>query len=61
VVFLIDLPATALELKQVFEQIAQAEKSGASPEERKKLEEQAAEKVCPPHETSLRILTDMSC
>jgi hypothetical protein len=35
----------ALELKQVFEQIAEAEKSGASPEEKKKLEEQAAEKV----------------
>jgi hypothetical protein len=35
----------AMELKAVFDQIAQAEKSGASPEERKKLEEQAAEKV----------------
>ncbi|PVF99391.1 DnaJ-domain-containing protein [Serendipita vermifera] len=34
----------ALEVKQVFEQIAQAEKAGATPEERKKLEEQAAEK-----------------
>lgn len=36
---------SALDLKAVFEQIAEAEKSGASPEERKKLEEQAAEKV----------------
>ncbi|KDQ09706.1 hypothetical protein BOTBODRAFT_116749 [Botryobasidium botryosum FD-172 SS1] len=35
---------SALELKQVFEQLAAAEKSGASAEERKKLEEQAAEK-----------------
>jgi hypothetical protein len=32
-------------VKQVFEQIAQAEKAGATPEERKKLEEQAAEKA----------------
>jgi hypothetical protein len=37
---------TALELKQVFDQIAEAEKSGATEEEKKKLEEQAAEKVC---------------
>jgi len=36
----------ALELKQVFDQIAAAEKAGVSPEEKKKLEEQAAEKVC---------------
>ncbi|CAE6386850.1 unnamed protein product [Rhizoctonia solani] len=35
---------SALELKQVFDQIAEAEKSGMSPEEKKKLEEQAAEK-----------------
>ncbi|CAE6446757.1 unnamed protein product [Rhizoctonia solani] len=35
---------SALELKQVFDQIAQAEKAGVSPEEKKKLEEQAAEK-----------------
>jgi len=34
----------ALEVKQVFEQLAQAEKSGVTPEQRKKLEEQAAEK-----------------
>jgi hypothetical protein len=35
-----------LELKQVFDQIAEAEKAGLSPEEKKKLEDQAAEKVC---------------
>jgi len=35
---------SALELKQVFDQIAEAEKSGATEEEKKKLEEQAAEK-----------------
>ncbi|CAE6450123.1 unnamed protein product [Rhizoctonia solani] len=35
---------SALELKQVFDQIAEAEKSGMSPEQKKKLEEQAAEK-----------------
>jgi len=35
---------SALELKQVFDQIAEAEKSGASAEEKKRLEEQAAEK-----------------
>lgn len=35
----------ALELKQVFDQIAEAEKAGVSAEEKKKLEEQAAEKV----------------
>ncbi|CAE6466814.1 unnamed protein product [Rhizoctonia solani] len=35
---------SALELKQVFDQIAEAEKAGVSPEEKKKLEEQAAEK-----------------
>ena len=35
----------ALEVKQVFEQLAQAEKSGVTPEQRKRLEEQAAEKV----------------
>jgi hypothetical protein len=34
-----------LEVKQVFEQLAQAEKGGVTPEQRKKLEEQAAEKV----------------
>ncbi|KAF8674535.1 X-domain of DnaJ-containing [Rhizoctonia solani] len=37
---------SALELKQVFDQIAEAEKSGMNPEQKKKLEEQAAEKVC---------------
>lgn len=37
----------ALELKQVFDQIAEAERAGISPEEKKKLEEQAAEKVRP--------------
>ncbi|KAB5589280.1 J domain-containing protein C3E7,11c [Ceratobasidium theobromae] len=35
---------SALELKQVFDQIAEAEKAGLSPEEKKKLEDQAAEK-----------------
>ncbi|KAG8703853.1 hypothetical protein FRC08_002590, partial [Ceratobasidium sp. 394] len=35
---------SALELKQVFDQIAEAEKAGVSAEEKKKLEEQAAEK-----------------
>ncbi len=35
----------ALEVKHVFEQLAEAEKGGATPEQRKKLEEQAAEKV----------------
>ncbi|KAF8335414.1 X-domain of DnaJ-containing-domain-containing protein [Cantharellus anzutake] len=35
---------SALELKQVFEQLAEAEKSGASEAEKKNLEEQAAEK-----------------
>ncbi len=35
----------ALEVKAVFEQLAQAEKGGVTPEQRKKLEEQAAEKV----------------
>ncbi|KAH7102452.1 DnaJ-domain-containing protein [Auriculariales sp. MPI-PUGE-AT-0066] len=35
---------SAMEVKSVFDQIAAAEKSGATPEERKKLEEQAAEK-----------------
>lgn len=35
----------ALEVKQVFEQLAEAEKGGVTPEQRKKLEEQAAEKV----------------
>ncbi|CAE6409884.1 unnamed protein product [Rhizoctonia solani] len=35
---------SALELKQVFDQIAEAEKSGMNPEQKKKLEEQAAEK-----------------
>ncbi|KAF8321237.1 DnaJ-domain-containing protein [Clavulina sp. PMI_390] len=34
----------ALDLKQTFEQLAAAEKSGASPEEKRRLEEQAAEK-----------------
>lgn len=34
----------ALEVKAVFEQIAAAEKGGVTPEQRKKLEEQAAEK-----------------
>lgn len=36
----------ALEVKRVFEQLAEAEKAGATPEQRKKLEEQAAEKAC---------------
>jgi curved DNA-binding protein CbpA len=35
---------SAMELKAVFDQIAQAERSGATPEEKKRLEEQAAEK-----------------
>jgi hypothetical protein len=39
----------ALELKQVFDQIAEAEKAGVSAEEKKKLEEQAAEKVRHPN------------
>ncbi|KAG8852967.1 hypothetical protein FRB91_005641 [Serendipita sp. 411] len=34
----------ALEVKQVFEQLAEAEKTGVTPEQKKKLEEQAAEK-----------------
>ncbi|KAG8799674.1 hypothetical protein FRC17_007063 [Serendipita sp. 399] len=34
----------ALEVKHVFEQLAEAEKSGVTPEQKKKLEEQAAEK-----------------
>jgi hypothetical protein len=38
----------ALEVKRVFEQLAEAEKVGATPEQRKKLEEQAAEKVRTP-------------
>jgi hypothetical protein len=38
----------ALEVKRVFEQLAEAEKAGANPEQRKKLEEQAAEKVRAP-------------
>ena len=39
---------SAIEVKNVFDQIQAAEKSGAPPEERKKLEEQAAEKVRSP-------------
>ncbi|KZW03145.1 DnaJ-domain-containing protein [Exidia glandulosa HHB12029] len=35
---------SALEVKSVFEQLAAAEKAGATPEEKRKLEEQAAEK-----------------
>jgi hypothetical protein len=44
-----------LEVKRVFEQLAEAEKAGVTPEQRKKLEEQAAEKA--------RLLTTviMSC
>lgn len=34
----------ALEVKQVFEQLAEAEKGGVTPEQKRKLEEQAAEK-----------------
>jgi hypothetical protein len=37
----------ALEVKQVFEQLAEAEKGGVTPEQKQKLEEQATEKVCP--------------
>jgi len=36
----------ALEVKQVFEQLAEAEKGGVTPEQKQKLEEQATEKVC---------------
>jgi X-domain of DnaJ-containing len=36
----------ALEVKQVFEQLAEAEKAGVTPEQKQKLEEQATEKVC---------------
>ena len=35
----------ALEVKQVFEQLAEAEKGGVTPEQKQKLEEQATEKV----------------
>ena len=36
----------ALEVKQVFEQLAEADKGGVTPEQKQKLEEQATEKVC---------------
>lgn len=35
----------ALEVKQVFEQLAEAEKGGVTPEQKQQLEEQATEKV----------------
>jgi hypothetical protein len=45
ILFSVATVRAALEVKRVFEQLAEAEKAGVTPEQRKKLEEQAAEKV----------------
>lgn len=53
----------ALEVKQVFEQLAEADKGGVTPEQKQKLEEQATEKVCVSNTMGrwLYCLSDFAC